>query len=151
MVLGAELVTPYTVSIGELPIPPSGATKAKEYVAFQPSFSGKISTAMSVTTLALPACGRADYQYWVLAPVVLDELVFLGEVGKVVSLSETRFESIAYSSNAVNVTMAGTAGEMVTVAVTIGSKSTEGLYYFTCKIPSSGMTTLTLPLGLCTP
>lgn len=151
MVLGAELVSPYNVSLGELPLPPSGVAKAKEYVAFQPSFSGKISAAMNVTTLALPACGRADYQYWVLAPVVLDELVFLGEVGKVVSVSETRFKSIAYSANAVSVTMVGTAGEMVTMAVTIGSKSMDGLYYFTCKIPSSGMTTLTLPHGLCTP
>ena len=148
MILGAEISSPYSVSLGELPLPPSGATKAKEYVAFQHSFSGKISSAMNVTTLEVPACGRSDYQYWILAPVVLDELVFLGEMEKVVSLSETRFKSIAYSANTVE--MAGTAGEMVTVGATIGSKSTEGLKYFTCKIPSSGMTTLTLPDGQCT-
>ena len=150
MILGVNLISPYNVSLGELPLPPSGAAKAKEYVAFQPSFSGKVNAAMNVTSLPVPVCGRADYQYWVLAPVVQDMVVFLGEMGKVVSLSETRFKSIAYTATSVSVTMAGTAGEMVTVAATIGSKSTEGLYYFTCKIPSSGMTTLSLPLGACT-
>lgn len=151
MVLGAELATPYTVSLRELPLPPGGATKAKEYVAFQPSFSGKVTAAMTVTSLAVPACGRADYQYWVLAPVIQDKVVFLGEMGKVVSLSETRFKSIAYTADAVNVKMAGNPGEMVTVAATIGSKSMEGVQYYTCAIPSSGMITLSLPLGTCTP
>ena len=150
MVLGAELTSSYTVSLGELPPPPSGATKAKEYVAFRPSFSGKVTAAMNVTSLAVPACGRADYQYWVLAPVIQDKVVFLGEMGKVVSLSETRFKSIAYTAGTVNVKMAGNPGEMVTVAATIDSKSMEGLQYFTCMIPSSGMVTLSLPSGTCT-
>lgn len=149
MILGVDLVSPYTVSLGELPLPPSGAAKAKEYVAFQPHFSGKVSAAMNVTSLAVPACGRADYQYWVLAPVVQDSVVFLGEMGKVVSVSGTRFQSITYTKGAANVAMAGAPGEMVTVAATNGSKSMTGLQYFTCSIPSSGMTTLSVPSGKC--
>ena len=150
MVLGVELVSSYTVSLGELPLPPGGAVKAKDSVAFKPSFSGKISAAEHVTSLAVSACGRADYQYWVLAPVVLDSVVLLGEMGKVVSVSETRFKSVTNTTDAVNVTMAGTAGEMVTVAATVGTKSMAGVRYFTCPIPSSGVTTLSVPSGKCT-
>ena len=150
MILGVDLVSPYTVSLGELPLPPSGAVKAKEYVAFKPYFSGKVGAANNVTSLAVPACGRGDYQYWVLAPVVQDGVVLLGEMGKVVSVSETRFKSVKYTKGAVDVTMAGAPGEMVTVAATVGSKSMAGLRYFTCPVPSSGMTTLSVPSGKCT-
>ena len=38
-------------------------------------------------------CGEADFQYWIIAPVLNNGLVLFGELTKIVPVSETRFKS----------------------------------------------------------
>ena len=57
--------------------------------------SSTISLSRSTDIIPLSACGKDDFQYWILAPVVPGTgTALFGELDKVVSISEQRFSSI---------------------------------------------------------
>jgi len=59
--------------------------------------------------------GRADYAYFVLAPVLTNGLALIGEVEKFVTLADRRFTSIEILEDGIHVDLDGVPGESVTL------------------------------------
>ena len=143
MILAADLKQPYSLSLYDLP-KPANVTKTDYFMAYRFSFDGKIETVSKVEyELQIPSCERKDFQYWILAPAVSEDVVFLGEMSKVIAVSRTRFRSITYGNSTATVVMKGVPSEKVTLAM-VYNKEVETLE---CVIPSSGSATVTLPRG----
>jgi len=67
-------------------------------------------------TLTISKCGETDFQYWAIATsvgAVPNSRVLLGELNKIIPVSETRFLNI----DSDKVLMRGVPGEMVAVSV----------------------------------
>ena len=145
MVFAANLKQSYTLSLDELP-KPANVTKVDNFMAYQFSFDGKIQKVENIEfDIKIPSCERKDFQYWILAPEVNKNVVFLGEMKKVIAVSKTRFQSIVYGDNTVTIVVRGVPSESITMAAVI-DKETK---YFPCVIGSSGSATLSLPSGHC--
>ena len=141
----------YTMQASELP--PSRHTKPKtsfpKSVAFTYTLDGKIQKAMNFTgSLDIAACSVTDFQYWTVAPVFENGWALLGELNKVIAVSETRFINLILESSSVYATvMAGVPGEEVSVTTyNTNSGKTE---VYSCTIGPGGNSALYFPGGPC--
>ena len=116
--------------------------------------TNKVVFAINYTTVGEPLllgpCGQGDFQYWSIAPVLGGTFwALLGELDKVVTVSEMRFTEIAAagSSRIVTVHLAGTPGETVNVAMYYVWGITPLIV--PCKISSTGTAVLHVPEMKC--
>ena len=122
-IVAAEIASPYELKAQELP--PSRTTFPKTSfplsLAFRYNLKGTILQAQNFTsfsTISIPTCDRTDFLYWVIAPVLPGNgVALLGELNKVVTVSETRFQNIVvYDSRDFILNIVGDPGETVTLS-----------------------------------
>ena len=151
--LAAEIEESYSFTWDQLPTVTSSAFKAKEYVAYTMDyFHGNVTSVATFSAsspISIPVCGETDFKLWILAPVVTTNIVFLGEMNKVVSVSETRFHDMRVSGTTTTLTVAGSPGETVYVAMLYSGTRLFNLKYGSCVIPPNGQATWTIPFGKC--
>ena len=154
-ILAVDLDTQYQINASQLP--PSTNTKPQSLVPYSIAYrkdpiTNEVLFAINYThvdePLLLGPCGQGDFQYWSIAPILGYTLwALLGELDKVVTVSEARFTEITGTWREFTVHLAGTPGETVNVA----------LYYVfyikplivPCKISSSGTAVLHVPEMRC--
>ena len=156
-IIAAELNEDYTLTTAELP--PSHSTHPQtffpESIAFQYTLDGTVTKYQpfdSKLPLAVQKCNKTNFQYWGIAPVLNSGWAILGELNKVIPVSETRFEMFMsgnmkqkYFAN-----LRGVPGEEV--MVTVFKEPTS--FQVKCVIGASGTAFLTVPgkdaPGVCT-
>ena len=100
------------------------------------------------TKLNISKCSRANFQYWVIPPCLTSHgLILLGELNKIVPVSEARFSDIIVTADDVMVKVNGVPTE--TVPVTLYSMSTNQVQVVKCVISASGVNILSLTAGVC--
>ena len=101
------------------------------------------------TVLNISIClTYCDFQYWVIPPSLTSSgLILLGELNKVVPVSEARFSNIVINGDDVTINVNGVPTE--TVPVTVYSMSTNRLQVVNCVISPSGMNVLSLTINSC--
>ena len=147
-ILGADINTDYSMPLTDLP--PSHSLKPKtafpQSIAVQYSISGNVSkvvtidgkTDPSMVMLSLSKCGTADFQYWLIAPVLPKvQMALLGDLSKVVSVSEQRVVTVIEFGGTYVVKLRGAPGEMVTM--TAMDYSTEKTATFSATIGQDGV------------
>lgn len=88
--------------------------------------------------ISIPICGRDDFQYWTIAPVLpYTEAAFIGELDKVVSVSESRVQHIDKVYDGYNIHLIGAPGENVKMSI-FRFLMDKIAYTVTCKISSLG-------------
>ena len=134
-------------------LPPSKNTKPKtsfpKYFAFTYTLDGKVHKAINFTgSLDIAACTVTDFQYWSLAPILENGWALLGELNKIIPVSETRFTDIVVESNGLFIGfMTGVPGELVSItAYDTGSGRTE---VYSCTIGADGNSAFYFPGGTC--
>lgn len=148
-IISGQLSSDYTMSVSELP--PSQHTKPKtsfpKSLAFSYTLDGKVQKATVLTDkLSIPACGPTNFQYWVVAPIFSSGWALLGELNKIVTVSETRFFSFTEVGQEY-VFLSGVPGE--TVLVTVYNTNSSQAVVYTCSIGPTGVNMLLIPEGLC--
>ena len=155
--LAADLLEDYKLYPSDLP--PSRTvfpkTSFPDSIAFThsltgPSGQGTVTGMQKFSAddpLTIKACGRSDFKYWSIAPILPGtDMAVLGELNKIVTVSETRFFKAARldDDGSYEMSVMGEPGEKVFVSVysTSGSGS---LTTVKCDIPSTGTATLLLP------
>lgn len=149
-VFAAELTAPYSLSANELP--PSHSTfPATSFpttaVAFQYILDGRLTKIVdfgSDTKLDIAQRDKSDFQYWVIAPHLPNNLTLLGELTKIITVSETRysdFRFISYS-NTLMVKVSGAPEEVVMTSFYY--KSTGITQTISCYIGTTGMNILSI-------
>ena len=157
----AELNNDFVLNQQDLP--PSNSyfpqSQFKFYLALQHDLNGTVTRIERIPSLSLPffvrACNRSDFQYWTFAPVFDDiEMALIGEMSKIITVSETRFQSVEASklrdggTASYMVTMQGAPDEVIDISIL--DLKTNDMKTVTCKFPSSGGTTvLHLPYMTC--
>lgn len=143
--MAADLKEDYALSGWELP--PSRHTfpaSAMSHVAFQYDIrTGKvfgIETVSSSTSITLEKCGKDDFKYVVMAPMLRGGVALFGELNKFVAVSETRFPSVDQAGGRSFATVVGVASEVVTVTVYDG----ENTVTVDCVIGDSGRADLAI-------
>lgn len=105
-------------------LPPSASVKPQSYL---PPYIG-VSTRLGqysngILTLnsnddviPIPSCGKENFQYWVLAPVLpgINAVVF-GELNKVVAVSVQRFSNMSIHGDTYVLEVNGAQGETITL------------------------------------
>ena len=99
------------------------------------------------TKLNISQCGKVDFQYWVIPPYLSHGLILLGELNKIVPVSEARFGDIIITADDVMVKVNGVPTEKV--PITVYSMSTSKAKIVDCTISASGVNILSLSAGLC--
>ena len=146
-IFAAELTADYELSAKELP--PSHSTFPQtnfpSSVAVQYTLDGTVTKTASFdtdTALRVSMCGEADFQYWVVAPVLKNGLVLFGELTKIVPTSETRFKNIINIDDTYLMLLDGVPGEIVTLTILdSNSLKTEQVK---CTVGASGNAKLTM-------
>ena len=141
----------YTMHASELP--PSSNVKPR--TSFPPSLAytytldGTVLKAMNFTgTLDIAECSVTDFQYWSLAPILPSGWALLGELNKVLPVSETRFVNLITANGDIHVVyLSGVPGEKV--PVTVYDAVTGSTEVHTCTISSSGGSLFLFPHGPC--
>ncbi|CAI8031075.1 hypothetical protein GBAR_LOCUS17620 [Geodia barretti] len=150
-IISGTMSSAYTMHASELP--PS--TNVKPRTSFPPSLAytytldGTVVKAMNFTgTLDIPECSVTDFQYWTLSPIMASGWALLGELNKVLPVSETRVVDIITSNGDIHVVyLSGEPGEVVPMTVyDTGSGTTE---VTSCTIDSSGNSYFLFPHGPC--
>ena len=149
-VFAAELTAPYSLSANELP-PSHSMFPATSFpttaVAFQYTLDGRVTKMVnfgSDTKLDIAQCGKSDFQYWVIAPYLPNNLSLLGELTKIIAVSETRysdFRFISYS-NTLMVKVSGAPNEVVMTSFYY--KNTGTTRTISCYIGTTGMNILSI-------
>ena len=142
--------SPYTMKASELP--PSKNTKPRttfpSSLAFTYTLDGVIQKAMNFTgALSIPECSVTDFQYWSLAPIFNNGWALLGELNKIIPVSETRFIDLTLLRGSYVVYLSGVQGEKV--PVTLYDTHNEKAIVYICVIGPSGGSVLYLPSGFC--
>lgn len=151
--LGAELKSDYSLTPKDLsPI----HSIDQLIVAYQYSIlTGNVTKILTPyfeeNSLTISKCGKKDFQYWAIATSVTgtsNERFLLGELNKIIAVSETRFSNFDGTS----VRVSGVAGEMV--LVTIYDLVKDKLMTVKCTVASNGYVWLTVgvsdgPLPVC--
>jgi hypothetical protein len=100
------------------------------------------------TKLNISKCDKIEFQYWVIPPYLMTRgLVLLGELNKIVPVSEARFSDIVITADDVMVKVHGVPTEKV--PVTVYSMSTKKVQVVGCTISASGVNILSLGAGVC--
>ena len=99
-ILAADVADPYTLVPGDLP-PSSSTFPASSFpkmLVFAYGIDEIVTSIVEFSDsmpLTVPKCGRGDFHYWTVAPVIENTgMVLLGDLTKVISISETRFVQI---------------------------------------------------------
>jgi hypothetical protein len=150
-ILSGKMYSPYTMKSSELP--PSMNVKPRTSfppsLAFTYTLDGTVQKAMKFTgILNIAQCSVTDFQYWSLAPILSDGWVLLGELNKVLPVSETRFTELITTDGAIHVVyLTGVPGERVTI--TAYDTNTGNTEVHNCTISSTGTNLLLFPNGPC--
>ena len=95
------MASDYTLPPADLP-PSSSIFPASSFpgmLAFTYRIDGVVTSVTEFSDekpLAVPKCGRGDFRYWLVAPVIpYLNIALLGDLTKVISVSETRFTQIS--------------------------------------------------------
>ena len=120
-IFAAELRAPYSLSTNELP-PSHSIFPATSFpttaVAFQYTLdrrATKMADFRLDTKPDIAQCYKSDFQYWVVALHLPNNLFLLGELTKIIAVSETRygdFRFISYS-NTLMLRVSGALNEVV--------------------------------------
>ena len=146
-ILVADLQGAYKLKPHELP--PTKAVQPKTnwpyYVAFSYELGGKVTNQLNVTTkdssIPLAPCGRSDFQYWVLSPIITSfDTVILGELDKIVTFSHTRFIDVTLRNDVIMIYMIGAPGE--TVNVSFMNALTQDTATTQCVVGADGTATM---------
>lgn len=142
-VMAANLKEDYDLTPGDL----SSINPVNELiVAYQFNISSVqptqlVSPAMKNNRLTVSKCGKSDFQYWVIItsrPALPHGRLLLGELNKIIPVSETRFSNLTSET----VTVHGVAEEVVIVSVYDMVK--DEVATVSCKIPDSRVSMLYL-------
>lgn len=149
-VIAGELSSNYTMHANELP--PSRHTKPRtafpKSLAFTYTLDGQVRNTMTFTdTLSFPTTTTTDFHYWGLAPIWNNGWALLGELNKIIPISETRITNILNVGMDYLVSIAGVQGEKVSITVYDTASSKAEVY--ACTISPTGQNTLYLPGGPC--
>ena len=157
-VFAAELSSTYSLSAAELP--PSHSTfPATSFpiasVAFQYTLDGKTTKIVdfgSDTKLDIARCCKSDFQYWVIAPYLPNNITLLGELTKLIAVSETRYSDFKFITY-YNTLMLKVSGEPNEVVVSsFYYRNSDELRTVSCTIGPSGTNRLSIgsyPGGNC--
>ncbi len=142
-VMAADLEEDYAMAIIELP--PTHNTFPRSYMkalVFQYDVrTGQVSTIEEVTTnsaITVSKCGKSDFKYMVIAPILPNGVALLGELNKFITVSETRFVDISVSGDRVFATLSGDPAEKVSVTVYNSTQPST----IDCVIGANGYATL---------
>lgn len=145
-IVAADITAPYNLMPSELP--PSSTTFPKTSLplslAFRYDLKGDIYEAKNFTSyssISIPICGRNDFQYWAVAPWLPGtEVAFVGELDKVVSVSESRIQNIVHVNGEYHIHIVGAPGE--TVKMTVYRILMDTSSTVTCQVSSFGAASL---------
>lgn len=151
-VFAAELVSPYSLSASELP-PSRNTFPASLFpdpsIAFQYTLDGKVTKSVefgSSKKLDIAKCSKSDFQYWAIAQYlpVAGGIAILGELTKVVAVSETRYSDLKFSvfDELVLVKVVGAPDEVVMTA--FHYRTTGFTLTVSCSIGPSGMNVISI-------
>lgn len=142
----ANVAGTYLMQPSELPPSRSvfPATFFPQSVVFTYDLSGKVLSIQSFpSTLSIPSCTR-NFQYYTIAPILGSTgIALLGELNKIIPVSETRFVQISQYGPKFALYLTGAPGEVVVFTVYIVSGGSTATV--TCNIPSSGTAVLKIP------
>ena len=149
-IFAAELMGPYSLSANELS--PSHSTfpatsLPTTAVAFQYTLDGRVTKMVnfgSDTKLDIAQCDKSDFQYWIIAPYLPNNLSLLGELTKIITVSETRysdFRFISYS-NTLMLKVSGAPNEVVMTSFYY--KNTGTTQTISCYIGATGINILSI-------
>ena len=149
-IIAGELLSDYTIYANELP--PSHHTKPKTEIlkslAFTYILDGQVSNATIFTdTLFFPITTTTNFHYWSLAPILNNGWALLGELNKIIPVSETHINNILNVGMDYLVSITGVEGEKVSMTAYDTASSQAAVY--SCTISPSGQNTLYLPGGPC--
>jgi hypothetical protein len=149
-IFAAELTAPYSLSANELP--PSHSTfPATSFptiaVAFQYILDGRVMKMVHFgldTKLDIVQCDKSDFQYWVIAPYLPNNLILLGELTKIITVSETRYSDFRFVSysNTLMLRVSGAPNE--TVMTSFYYNSTGTTQTISCFIGTTGINLLSI-------
>ena len=138
------------MTLSELPSCPifNPRTSFPESVALQYNLDGTIRgepihIKQNTDSIPLKECGRDDFEYWLIAPVIPETGgALLGELNKIVSISEQRILTIFNNNDVYYANLRGASGEVVymssfdlqsgkitTVKCVLASDGTGTLYF----------------------
>lgn len=126
------------------------------WFAYPHNMSSNPATFDQSHPINLSVCGRSDFGLWHIAPRLVNGWVLLGEMDKLVPVSEQRIRAVATTGTEVIVELVGVPGEQVSISFwnpseTPRSNASEGkLMKYTCAIQGRGLVTLVVPEGTCT-
>ena len=103
-------------------LPPSRSvfpkTSFPQSLAFRYNLDGSVTEGDVFSQISIPVCDRHDFQYWVIAPLLpASDFALLGELNKIIPVSETRFQNILWDSKGYIIHVLGDPGENVTVSI----------------------------------
>ena len=144
-VLAAQLEEDYAFSGSELP--PSRNTfpgSKLHHITFQYDIRtgevSKIEDLDTSTAITIESCGKTDFKYIVVAPILANGMALFGELDKFVPVSETRFASLEQSESQVVAMVRGVPSETIKLTIYNGQKAVT----MNCVIGDSGYTHLTI-------
>ena len=140
--LAADLSKDFEVTPPELPpshntFPPSPGFP--DFIAYNYTLDGTVTTMMKFGVndpLTVSACGKTDFQSWNLAPIFSNGLALLGELDKVIPVSETRFTGTRFYGPDFAIFLVGVPGEAV--SITLYDTTASELIVVKCVVSSSG-------------
>ena len=125
-------------------------TSIPSLVAFQYTLDGKVTQLGDIGSdgkLVVPKCEKSDFQAWTLAPYFENGWALLGELNKIVSVSEARFFQIMNENGNYTFVLRGVPEEKVTV--TFYEQSTKKTMPVDCNIGETGFSVLKIPSLSC--
>ena len=154
------LSSPYTLTAKELPSThftfPYSSLPAPT-IAFQYTLDGTVTKTVEFgtpndfgpnTKLNISQCSKSTFQYWVIPPHFMSHgLILLGELTKIVPVSEARFNDIIVTDDDVMVRINGVPTEKVPIS--FYSMLTNKIETMECTISTSGVNLLSLSTGVC--
>lgn len=140
--LAADLTEDFELTPPELP-PSRNAFPASpgfpDFIAYNYTLDAIVATKTKFGVndpLTVSACGRTNFQSWNLAPILPNGLALLGELDKIIPVSEIRFTGTGFYGSDFAVFLVGVPGEAV--SVTLYNTTDSGLIVVKCVISSSG-------------
>jgi hypothetical protein len=155
-IFGAGLQSAFTLTTSMLNLDCPGARSIPNALAYAlpvnlDTSNVTLLTFNDKTSIQIPACQYTNFQLFHVAPIEMNGWAILGELNKWVPVAAARLKSVTVQSNSVSVLLAGYPTESVTYSFVLSpTGAPAAIQEFTCKIPSSGEVTLTVPAGTCT-
>ena len=114
-------------------------------IAIQYTLDGNVTNVTnfgSDSALYISNCDKSDFQYWVIPPFLPFGYTLLGELNKIIPVSEQRFSDIIVSDNTVMVKVNGVPTEKV--PITVYDNNAKKTQVIECTISESGTNWLVL-------